>query len=216
VQDSEFVILSVGRLDTQQRHKGHDRIISQLAQLTSPSGKRLCYFVAGDGDDRGRLEELARENQVSDRVRFLGFVERSCLPDLYRASDLFALPSTGEGFGIVFLEAMACGTPAIGLKVGGAADPLADGELGWCVEADAFPEALQSAVSSPPPRHCQVLSQEIHERFGRRRFRERILEIFSSLERPSSLDKKLLANAASASREAEDQGAATRPTDGMY
>ena len=184
VQDDEFVILSVGRLDIRERYKGQDRVINQLAQLSAPPGRRLCYLVAGDGNDRRRLEELARKNQVLDRVRFMGFVGRSCLPDLYRASDLFALPSTGEGFGIVFLEAMACGTPAIGLNAGGAADALADGELGWCVETDAFPQALRAAISTP--RHNrQVLSHKIHERFGRRRFRQRLLDVFSSLENAS-------------------------------
>jgi phosphatidylinositol alpha-1,6-mannosyltransferase len=85
------------------------------------------------------------------------------------------MPSTGEGFGIVFIEAMACGTPAIGLAVGGASDALADGELGVCVSEQEFPDALEDAI-----RHCRQrpkqLSQEVNRRFGRLSFDTAVAE----------------------------------------
>ena len=78
--------------------------------------------MAGDGDDRGRLEqralELARDPAA---VRFLGFVPEEDLPDLYRLADLFVMPSTHEGFGIVYLEAAACGLRVVGGVGGGSA-----------------------------------------------------------------------------------------------
>ena len=67
---------------------------------------------------------------VADRVRFMGEVGPDILVDAYRMADLFVMPSTGEGFGIAFIEAMACGTPALGLAVCGARDAFGDGELG--------------------------------------------------------------------------------------
>jgi phosphatidyl-myo-inositol dimannoside synthase len=71
------------------------------------------YVVVGEGDDRFRLESLAREVGVIDRVRFFGTTEVRVPPALYRMADLFVMPSTGEGFGIAFLEAIVSGTPTL-------------------------------------------------------------------------------------------------------
>ena len=139
--DRETVLLTVARLDGREGYKGHDRIIPLLPRLLA-SGVDAVYLIAGEGPDQDRLEELAQHHGVADRVRFLGKIPVESLPDLYRAADLFTLPSTGEGFGISFVEAMACGTPAIGLAVGGAPDALVDGALGTCVAPERFADAL--------------------------------------------------------------------------
>src|SRR5690606_18991980 len=119
LKDGQAVIVSVGRLDRRERYKGQDRVIAALPELAA-AGLDPLYLVAGSGDDQPRLEALAAAGGVAHRTRFLGKVPAADLPDLYRAADVFALPSTGEGFGIVFLEAMACGAPAVGLAAGGA------------------------------------------------------------------------------------------------
>lgn len=166
--EGEKAILTVARLDSRGGYKGHDRIIRNLRTLTQ-SNDAVSYLIAGDGPDRPRLEQLSRDCGVADKVRFLGKVPIEDLPDLYRAADLFALPSTGEGFGIVFLEAMSCGTPAIGLKVGGSCDALADGALGVCVNETDFPAALEAALRKPRPAP-EALSDAVTERFGRKVF----------------------------------------------
>lgn len=137
----ETVILTVARLDCRDGYKGHDRIIPLMPRLTA-KGVDALYLIAGEGPDRDRLQALVEQHGVENRVRFLGKIPASDLPDLYRAADLFALPSTGEGFGISFVEAMACGTPAIGLAVGGTPDALVDGALGTCVPPECFADAL--------------------------------------------------------------------------
>lgn len=76
--------------------------------------------------NRPRLEGLAREIGVSDRVRLVGALPRETLIGAYRMADLFVMPSTGEGLGVAFLEAMACGTPVLGLDVAGARDALCE------------------------------------------------------------------------------------------
>lgn len=139
--DREMVLLTVARLDGRDGYKGHDRIIPLLPRLLA-IGVDAVYLIAGEGPDQARLLALAQRHGVAERVRFLGKIAVEALPDLYRAADLFALPSTGEGFGISFVEAMACGTPAIGLAVGGAPDALVDGTLGTCVAPEHFAEAL--------------------------------------------------------------------------
>jgi phosphatidylinositol alpha-1,6-mannosyltransferase len=168
----EYVLLTVGRLDARERYKGHDRVIAALPQLRA-TGLQALYLIAGEGGDRSRLADLARRHDVQKEVRFMGAVSSTDLPDLYRAADLFVMPSTGEGFGIAFLEAMACGTPAIGLSVGGACDALADGELGACVSEPQFHETLARTIQSAPP-DAQKLSASVRDRFGRHALNTRV------------------------------------------
>ncbi|PZX45762.1 phosphatidylinositol alpha-1,6-mannosyltransferase [Roseinatronobacter thiooxidans] len=169
----EAVVLStVSRLDCGQRHKGHDRIIPLLAEL-SRDVPGLTYVIAGTGDDRDRLEGLAHDTGAADLVRFLGFVPDADLPDLYRASDLYVMPSHGEGFGIAFVEAMCCGTPALGLDIGGAGDALRDGELGRAVAKADFAHALRDAVTAAPADHAD-LAARTRATFGRSAFAERL------------------------------------------
>ncbi len=128
------VLLTVSRLAAAERYKGHDRVIQALAQLL-PVHPDLVYVIAGDGDDRRHLERLAGEAGVQENVRFVGHVQDEELPDLYRAADAFVMPSTGEGFGIVFLEALASGVPVIGGDGDGSRDPLRDGADGALVSS---------------------------------------------------------------------------------
>lgn len=125
------VLMTVARLWSGDIYKGVDvtlRALPEIAQAV-PTVK---YLVIGRGDDRPRLEQLAQELGVSDRVVFAGFVADGELPDHYRVADVYVMPSQ-EGFGIVYLEAMASGIPAIGGDNDGSADPLQDGRVGWQV-----------------------------------------------------------------------------------
>jgi len=166
------VLLSVGRLDTRERYKGHDLIIPLIPRLVS-AGHDVVWVVVGEGDDLPRLKSLARDLGVMDRVRFTGALKQETLVDAYRMADLFVMPSTGEGFGIAFLEAMASGTPAIGLAVGGALDALADGELGTAVAETEFESALLRALAQPKP--VENLPTVVRRRFGREPFAARAL-----------------------------------------
>jgi phosphatidylinositol alpha-1,6-mannosyltransferase len=160
----EFALLTVGRLDDRHGYKGHDRVIRMLPLLRR-GPHRVIYMISGEGKDRRRLEALAEDLGVKEQVRFLGYTPRDALPDLYRAVDLFAMPSTGEGFGIVFLEAMACGTPALGLAVGGASDPLDFGEWGKAVTAANLEMAIRRAIVLPRPDPF-MMHEAVTERFG--------------------------------------------------
>ena len=179
------VLLSVARLDILERYKGQDRVIKSLRDLNGAHGQPVVYLIAGQGEDRIRLEGVADLNGVSEQVRFLGKVPEADLPDLYRAADLFVLPSTGEGFGIVYLEAMACGTPAVGLSVGGVPDPLGDGELGTLLPTDAnLTSALQRLLQAAPPDGA-ALSSAVRSRFGEVAFRTRVAQAFQQVTRPT-------------------------------
>jgi phosphatidyl-myo-inositol dimannoside synthase len=162
------VLLTVGRLDGRERYKGHDRVISAIPHLVA-GGHDVVYLIIGEGSDRARLEKLTDELSVADRVRFLGAVGLQALVDTYRTADLFVMPSTEEGFGITFLEAMACGAPVLGLAVGGAVDALGDGELGAAVTEGEFIAALSKLLRSPRPDPA-ALASAVRGRFGRDQF----------------------------------------------
>lgn len=179
VEDT-FTVLTVARLDPRPGpdgpgYKGHERIVRHLATL--PVGRPVTYLVAGDGGDRARIERVAREAGVAARVRFLGKVPDAELPALYRAADLFALPSTGEGFGIVYLEAMASGVPAIGLAVGGAAEALGVHPHGIAAAPADFPAAFARAAASATTLDDNArarLAAAVRARYGPAAFRRRV------------------------------------------
>ena len=128
------VLLTVGRLSAGERYKGHEQVFAVLPALRARFPD-LVYVVAGSGDDRARLEQRARELAGDPAaVRFLGFVPEEDLPDLYRLADLYVMPSSQEGFGIVYLEAAACGLKVVGGAGGGSGDAVPDERIGVLVE----------------------------------------------------------------------------------
>lgn len=144
------VILSVGRWAASERYKGVDDLIRAVAQLQTKF-PRLCLAAVGDGDDLQRLEKIARDLGVSESIRFLTNLSREEIAACYARSEIFALPSTGEGFGLVFLEAMAFGKPLIGTAHGGITDIIENRVNGLLVPAgdlkslvDALAELLEN------------------------------------------------------------------------
>jgi len=127
------IILTVGRLSARERYKGHDRIIAALPGIVARAAD-AAYLIVGSGDDRPRLEQMAQDAGVADRVVFAGHVADEELADYFALADVFAMPSTGEGFGIAFLEAAASGLPVIGGNRDGSVDALADGRFGRLVD----------------------------------------------------------------------------------
>jgi phosphatidylinositol alpha-1,6-mannosyltransferase len=166
--EGKRVLLTVGRMDARERYKGHDRVIRALPHLVA-AGHDVIYVVVGEGDDVARLEALAIDTGVADRLRFVGAVSRGTLVDAYRMADLFVMPSTGEGFGIAFIEAMASGTPALGLALAGARDALADGELG-ITASEADLAATMTRLLARPKADPNAIAAAVRARFGRGAF----------------------------------------------
>ena len=136
------VLMTVARLWSGDIYKGVDVTIRALPKILSVFPE-VKYLIIGRGDDRPRLEKLAQDLGVADRVVFAGFVPTEALVEHYHVADAYIMPSQ-EGFGIVYLEAMACGKPVLSGDKDGSADPLQDGRLGWCVP-HRDPEAVASA-----------------------------------------------------------------------
>ncbi len=119
------MVLTVGRWAATERYKGADELIEAIAQLQA-SMPELHLVVVGGGDDLPRLRKLASDRGIFDRVVFLEGLSREQIAACYAHCDVFALPSTGEGFGLVFLEAMAFGKPVVGADSGGIPDLVED------------------------------------------------------------------------------------------
>ena len=126
------VVLTVGRWRADERYKGMDTLITALPRLL-PRWPELQLLAVGDGDDRAWLEDLAEETGVERHVHFLSGLSYEELAACYGHCELFALPSRGEGFGLVYLEAMACGKAVIGGAHGGAPEVIEDGKTGYVV-----------------------------------------------------------------------------------
>ena len=126
------VILTVGRWLATERYKGMDTLITALPRLLT-RWPELQLVLVGTGDDHAWLEDLTEKNGVHRHVHFLTGLSYSELAACYSACELFALPSKGEGFGLVYLEAMACGKPVIGGAHGGAPEIIDDGVSGYLV-----------------------------------------------------------------------------------
>ncbi|MBD2345489.1 glycosyltransferase [Anabaena subtropica] len=175
------IILTVTRLSqSPQRCKGYDKILQALPQIrqTIPD---VHYVLVGEGNDRPRIEQLISQLQLQDCVTLAGYIPDEKLQDYYNLCDLFAMPSKGEGFGIVHLEALACGKPTLGGNKDGAVDALCQGELGALVDPDDIEAIAQTIIQILQGKYPhslmyqpEELRSQVISRFGFDRFQKSI------------------------------------------
>ncbi len=163
-------VLAVGRWSSAERYKGFDTLIRVLPALLRETPDLHLLFVGG-GDDRPSLEALAKVIKVEQRVHFLTGISREQLIACYASADVFALPSSGEGFGFVFLEAMALAKPAIGGNHGGIPDIIEEGKTGFLV-THGDEEQLAAKLN------ILLCDRALREEMGRRG-RDRVMQKFS-------------------------------------
>jgi asparagine synthase (glutamine-hydrolysing) len=145
------VIMTLARLAADERYKGVDEVLELMPRLVRRV-PGLRYLVAGDGSDRPRLQAKAAALGLNGHVVFAGYVAEEEKADHYRLADAFVMPSRGEGFGFVFLEALACGTPVVASRTDGGREALRDGMLGRLVDpgnSDELAEAICESVAAP-------------------------------------------------------------------
>lgn len=191
IAPGEKVILTVARLESHEGYKGYDRLVEAMPEIRAACGI-VRLLVVGGGSDRSRLMKMAHSIGVSDSVTLAGFVPDAELADHYRLADVFAMPSTGEGFGIVFLEAMACGIPVLGGNRDGSVEALADGALGKLVDpldTSAIAAGLISLLGregKPEWFNPVVLRDSVVKRFGGKMFRSNLERLLSPLSAGAS------------------------------
>ena len=145
------VIMTLGRIDPEERTKGFDEIIDLMPRL-SQRCPDVVYLCAGDGGDRARLEAKAKSIGMAGKVIFTGRIPESRKPDFFRLADAYVMPSSGEGFGFVVLEALACGIPVVASTADGTREAVIDGELGLLADPkdpDGLERAILQALERP-------------------------------------------------------------------
>jgi phosphatidyl-myo-inositol dimannoside synthase len=186
------IILTVARLAEPSGYKGYDKVISALPSISKVL-PNIHYLIVGKGDDRARVEQLIADLNVQQYVTLAGFIPDSELADHYNLCDVFAMPSKGEGFGIVYLEALACGKPTLGGNQDGAIDALCQGKFGALVNPNDYDEIahvlvkiLQGTYDNPLMYQPEKLRQTVIEAFGVEKFQQTLcayLHDFSSADK---------------------------------
>jgi len=182
------VLLTVARLGAPDSYKGVDTVIQALPAIRrSFSGAR--YVVVAAGELVPGLCALAESLGVTSAVEFRGKVSHEDLVGAYRECSVFVMPSAGEGFGIVYLEAMAFGRPVVAASAGGAPEVVSDGATGLLVpygDAEALADALTRLLREPSLRQSMGAAGQarVAELFTYDRFRARVWESVDSVLRP--------------------------------
>jgi glycosyltransferase involved in cell wall biosynthesis len=144
---SSKVIMTTGRLAAQERYKGFDEVIDLMPRLLERF-PTLKYLIVGDGRDRSRLKAKVGALGLEENVVFAGYIPESEKVAHYNLADVYVMPSMGEGFGIVLIEAAACGVPVIGSKLDGSREALLDGRLGTLVDPKSPHELLEAVTAA--------------------------------------------------------------------
>jgi len=182
------VILTVARLDMTERNKGYDQILLALPEIRRHL-PNIRYIIVGKGSDRPRIEQLIDQLDLQDLVILAGFVPDEELSAYYHLCDVFAMPSQNEGFGIVYLEALACGKPTLGGNRDGAIDALCGGELGVLVNpedvsaiAQTLIAILQGEYPHPLLYQPELLRQKVIDIYGFEQFKTTLQELIQTID----------------------------------
>lgn len=153
LHDNDLILFSLTRLASTEQYKGYDQVISVLGSLKSKF-PQIKYMLSGkyDRQEYIRIKKLIAAHDVSEQVILTGFIDEAELTDHFLLADLFVLPSKKEGFGIVFIEALACGLPVICGDVDGSIDAIRNGELGEAIDPDNLTE-LNNAITGHLQKH---------------------------------------------------------------
>ncbi len=143
-----MILFTLTRLATTEQYKGYEQVIKVIDRLKDKNPK-IKYVLSGkyDEGEEVRIRLLIAEHKVEEQVILTGFIKEDELADHFTLPDLFVLPSKKEGFGIVFIEALACGLPVICGNVDGSIDAIKNGELGKAVNPDDLAE-LNNTIES--------------------------------------------------------------------
>ena len=206
ILDSDSLKLSESyyeKLKKKLKIKPEDKIVITTSRLVKKNGiedlikaisilpKDIKCLIAGDGPDRTKLENLAKQLKVEDRIFFLGQINHSEVFKYLKISDVFVRPSLSEGLGNSFLEAMAVGIPVIGTPVGGIPDFLKDGKTGFfCKVRDSFSIAEKIAKilkdEKLKNRLCENAKELVFKNYNWDNIAKQMDEIFRILDVPSS------------------------------
>ena len=177
-------VVLVARMLASERYKGHDELMTAWPDVLARVPDARLVF-AGEGDDVARLRGEAKARGIESSVIFTGFASEPQLTALYRRAAVFAMPSRGEGFGIVYLEAMAEQLPCIGSVEDAASEVIVDGETGFLVpqtDREALTDRLVRLLTDDSLRRQmgEAGHRRLHEQFTYAAFSRRVLSLIGS------------------------------------
>lgn len=185
IQPGQPIILTLSRLVSSEQYKGYDKVIESLP-LILKTHPNAIYILAGKYDvvEKTRIEEVLHLHNVTDRVIMPGFINDNEVPDHYKLADVFIMPSRKEGFGIVFLEALACGIPVIGGNQDGTVDALKNGVLGTLInptKIDEISGAITNVFNQSFSHKPVIVQDKVLATFGFPQFRNRLKTVLDEL-----------------------------------
>ena len=183
---SQLRLLTVARMCSHENYKGHELILDALAQLPA----EIHWQVVGDGDQRPQLEAQVERLGLTNQVQFSGSLNDDELRQAFAGCSVFVMPSrfgieangvaTGEGFGIVYLEAALAGRASIACDQGGQTDFIVDGDTGWLIPPDtnALKATLSELLHHPQEiqRRGALARARALKHFGQERFDQSLLQ----------------------------------------
>ncbi len=182
--EGRTILLTVARLSAMEQYKGVDTVIRAMPAIAT-ARPDVAYVIIGDGGDKPRLASLVQEANIASYVNFVGHIPEEDLIRAYRHCNIFVMPSRGEGFGVVFLEAMTFGKPVIAGDHGGAPEVVQDGVTGYLVDhADvaATADRVIRLLTDEELNHRMGLAgrRRVEDHFTFEHFRRRISGILSA------------------------------------
>lgn len=185
IKKEDKIILTLTRLAYTEKYKGYDKVITVLSDVISkyPTVK---YLIAGKPDalENERLTALIHLHKLENHVLLVGFIAEEEITDHYKLADVFIMPSKKEGFGIVFIEAMACGLPVIAGNQDGSVDALKNGELGMLVNPEDRIEMVDTL--------CKVLGSDSYTSVQKAQLQQKMDSYFGFPVFCNNLKKELV------------------------
>ncbi len=178
ISGEDKILFTLTRLSSGEKYKGYDSVIKVLNDIKKvhPTAR---YLIGGKADDNEKeyVEKLIRDNNLEQDVQMLGYIKDEEVADHFQLSDVFVMPSTKEGFGIVFLEAMTCGLQVVAGNKDGSVDALLKGKVGKLVnpyDASSIQNGIIDSLNEVQNLDKKHLQQTILETFGYTLFKERL------------------------------------------
>lgn len=183
LSDDDFVLLTVTRLKFSEQYKGYDKVVQALQTVRQPQ-PNVKYLIVGkwDKEEKERLDAIISKAGLNDAVIFAGFAKEEELSAHFKLADAYIMPSTGEGFGIVFIEALFYGLPVIAGNVDGSVDALAGGEFGLLVNPNKQ-EEIEKAIEKIAAKsgEFRIGRKSLLSRFGFEQYKQNLLKNFQRL-----------------------------------
>jgi glycosyltransferase involved in cell wall biosynthesis len=180
------ILITVARLNTSEKYKGYDLVLNLLPEILK-SFPNLVYLICGkyDQPEYTRLSTLIHQLGINSNVILAGYIREREMVAHYLLGDVFVMPSRKEGFGIVFIESMACGLQAIGGNLDGTVDAFQHGGVGFTVDPTQPMElknAILTALQNPlTPIERKKLQKQVIDKYGFSQYKNSISQLMKSL-----------------------------------